>query len=975
MESSQPESEKGLTLFQHLRAREHRRYLDNCKDDIEEIKYEDGLSTFRISESTPTRGGGLLVYDAEKNDYDWLLTPPGTPLFPSLDQETANLNLLQKPPFTGSALPSKALKEPPLKSPSKLGSRGGTVARTILHANLSPQRAKVASPSRTSTSSSKARSPSPSPSSTGSHPSRRAFSPRRSVTTTGQSPARASQSRSKSSTSLVCQDNMSPLLAGRNGYSARRGPRRSLSPRLSPWEPVMEACSTDPPPNLRTSPSNRSIQRGNVEGSRKGSSFRIGGSSLETVLNCQRPKWRTMSADNIESYRLSTKPKPVSKDSPDGKCEIVARRKSNKGIGIAAISLSEDKQNGSHARRQAIASTLNKEAISDFANGKLMGRQTTTGKSLHNMFRPLMSNAPATLYHKAKPEPSNNEMSRAVSPSKSCKGSSKQHLKGSPEIHCRQQGQLSQRHDTSVDTGPRMVHYGLREADFRCRTHDCECTCEEASVTKPAKEIGTACAQIGNQTSVSDVQIGRESQTPLPAKPEAVVDMKNLNSVIQNKSLSYGTQAFPEHMYAGDDAQMPSVRLSRPQKLIEHGRVEEQILLSNKFHIFTGNNFNKDCMESYSERLPPQVFKNKSSGSQNGTRLPVRRQLSMGNADMSYGTWNKKNAESFDISTSDSYSCSESLDSSFLDNRTEKFSEDLSEVDSMSHTGFSNSSLSATIHSIHNLISLEKLSSDIGAEQDKVLHLMPRNYGGSSLDTSYFLRKHSDKKQGMQARSESMDSSHFLDRMYACRRRSLENVHSFIQALDLKQSQMLSAQPLVMDLHGQCPATRKNFHGEGGIVEASKSTSADMEETQDWDADESCKQLQPQTPSSPLKRNVTLEEATDTILFCSSIVHEIVYEAAALGEERSNMNSEEATKGCGLMCNVDRGRASPCWSWNPRRRLLPTNVVHKVNDLEPQTPVETVPSVDGRKGPSSPHIAEELQQKRGKKSGFCCFSP
>ncbi|XP_074571301.1 uncharacterized protein LOC141827865 [Curcuma longa] len=46
---------------------------------------------FRISSSSPLRKScvdDFLNSDSEKNDYDWLLTPPTTPLFPSLDTES-----------------------------------------------------------------------------------------------------------------------------------------------------------------------------------------------------------------------------------------------------------------------------------------------------------------------------------------------------------------------------------------------------------------------------------------------------------------------------------------------------------------------------------------------------------------------------------------------------------------------------------------------------------------------------------------------------------------------------------------------------------------------------------------------------------------------------------------------------------------------------------------------------------------------
>eukprot|EP00850_Spirogloea_muscicola_P017405 SM000149S01340 [mRNA] locus=s149:114316:123555:- [translate_table: standard] len=73
---------------------------------------------------------------------------------------------------------------------------------------------------------------------------------------------------------------------------------------------------------------------------------------------------------------------------------------------------------------------------------------------------------------------------------------------------------------------------------------------------------------------------------------------------------------------------------------------------------------------------------------------------------------------------------------------------------------------------------------------------------------------------------------------------------------------------------------------------SAKSTSSDVIE---WDhsssiADEACSEVS--TSSTMLSRHTTLEEATNTILFCSSIVHDMVFKAALIAEA----NAEEARK-------------------------------------------------------------------------------
>ncbi|XP_058109131.1 uncharacterized protein LOC131252554 isoform X3 [Magnolia sinica] len=71
-----------------------------------------GSPIFKIVSSTPrkTASDDFLNSDSEKNDYDWLLTPPGTPLFPSLEMESnkSTLGQIVTPKARPTALKSRA---------------------------------------------------------------------------------------------------------------------------------------------------------------------------------------------------------------------------------------------------------------------------------------------------------------------------------------------------------------------------------------------------------------------------------------------------------------------------------------------------------------------------------------------------------------------------------------------------------------------------------------------------------------------------------------------------------------------------------------------------------------------------------------------------------------------------------------------------------------------------------------------------
>ncbi|KAL6533112.1 hypothetical protein OROMI_027224 [Orobanche minor] len=86
--------DEDLALFREMRRREKER--NNLLQNSDEFDAPLGLSgsspLFNLASGThaPIRKTGaddFLNSDNDKNDYDWLLTPPGTPLFPSLEME------------------------------------------------------------------------------------------------------------------------------------------------------------------------------------------------------------------------------------------------------------------------------------------------------------------------------------------------------------------------------------------------------------------------------------------------------------------------------------------------------------------------------------------------------------------------------------------------------------------------------------------------------------------------------------------------------------------------------------------------------------------------------------------------------------------------------------------------------------------------------------------------------------------------
>ncbi|CAN6449201.1 unnamed protein product [Victoria cruziana] len=258
------EKDDDLALFNDMNSRERDNFLIPCSnEDFDDsismkLKY---FSDFKLGVTIPARvdGSNLLNVDGEKNDYDWLLTPPDTPLFPSLDDEAA-------PP------PNLSQRGRPRSQPISI-SRSSTMEKSYSsrasRTSASPHRLSPSPRSTSSTAQSRGR-PSSAPNSSfirSSTPSRRPSTP----------PGKPSNITPRASTPTARR-----MSTGSSGYpssSARRGPSpvkanrgSSSSPKLSAWQSSLPGFSSDAPPNLRTSLRDRpaTYVRGSSPASRNG---------------------------------------------------------------------------------------------------------------------------------------------------------------------------------------------------------------------------------------------------------------------------------------------------------------------------------------------------------------------------------------------------------------------------------------------------------------------------------------------------------------------------------------------------------------------------------------------------------------------------------------------------------------------------------------------------------------------------------
>ncbi|KAK1299496.1 hypothetical protein QJS10_CPB14g01739 [Acorus calamus] len=312
------EKEEELALFMEMRKREKERNnsLLNHSDDVDPPFGSKPM--FKITSSVPVRKSGIddfLNSDSDKNDYDWLLTPPGTPLFPSLEKEshkfsvghigtpktrpTALKSRLSNPQMDpiprGNSVSRQPTSSSGLNTSSNLGNRrpsssGGSRSATSRPATPTgrPTLPATTRPSRSSTPTSRPTLPSkptgpPARSSTptsrsstlsarSSAPSARPSTPSaRSSTPTARPsvpPPKVSSTRSSTPTRRPTTPSMmtgSSAPPGRSSSVTKSAPTiskasavlvRGASPtvRSRPWKPSeMPGFSLDAPPNLRTS--------------------------------------------------------------------------------------------------------------------------------------------------------------------------------------------------------------------------------------------------------------------------------------------------------------------------------------------------------------------------------------------------------------------------------------------------------------------------------------------------------------------------------------------------------------------------------------------------------------------------------------------------------------------------------------------------------------------------------------------------
>lgn len=375
-----------LVMFNEMQNQEKESFLLHTADDFEDsISKLRHFSDFKLSISIPTRGesSDLLYVEGDKNDYDWLLTPPDTPLFPSLDDEYPQpINLAPRgrarsQPITSRSMPSDksyqtshTSSSPYRLSPSPRSS--GTLAQMRGRPSSVPQSC-------------------PPPSIRSATPTRRSSTPPNKQST--PAPRSSTPTLRRASTSSSIQ---SLNYGGRRPSSVKASHGNSASPKLRGWQMTIPGFTLEAPPNLLTSLSDRPMShtRGSFSASQNGleSSRKIG--------------WKSVSPSSSRSI-ISSHGQERNCFSSYSKCSMVSSgdddEESLHSIRVGISRGSPARNDGPLAQNKTISYSKKSSRYSPTNSVPKRSFDSTIRlmdqcKTPQNMFRPLLSSVPATTF-------------------------------------------------------------------------------------------------------------------------------------------------------------------------------------------------------------------------------------------------------------------------------------------------------------------------------------------------------------------------------------------------------------------------------------------------------------------------------------------------------------------------------------------------------------------------------------------------
>ncbi|KAG0520657.1 hypothetical protein BDA96_08G092900 [Sorghum bicolor] len=371
-----------LALFSDMQKVETENFLlepsEDFDDSIAKLSY---FPEVKLGVNIPAHGEShdLLNADGDKNDYEWLLTPPETPLFRSLDdEENQSITLVSR---------GRAQSKPIQISRSSTMDNSQRASRS----SASPSRLSPSprSMGRTRSSSSASRS-SPPLAVQSQTPSRRSSTPpiAKTLTPPRRSPSPVSRRMSTGSSG--------PTLNGTRGASPVKPNHRSSSPKLHGWQSNVPGFPFDAPSNLRTSLTDRPVCRSRGGSPSSFSGLEKGSRGRRQSMSPTPPR-RASSSHSIERDRMSSYSKASATSSGEDDLD------SMQSVPISYSSSPAVKKSLVVMKTRTIASSKNPSK--NFTPSSAPKRSFDSAlwlmdhrKAPQDRFRPLLSGAPASTF-------------------------------------------------------------------------------------------------------------------------------------------------------------------------------------------------------------------------------------------------------------------------------------------------------------------------------------------------------------------------------------------------------------------------------------------------------------------------------------------------------------------------------------------------------------------------------------------------
>ncbi|GMP85823.1 hypothetical protein CsSME_00038846 [Camellia sinensis var. sinensis] len=262
------EKDDDLALFLEMRSRGDERddLLLHISDDFDHQlgSEQDSSSISKITSTMPAHRTGadeFLNSENDKTDYDWLLTPPGTPLFPSLEMESQKIVTSQIGISNGHSATQTSMLAKPGPEPASTNNETSwqPVLSTDSNSSIAANKRLSSSSGRTSTAPRHATPTGRATLPVTTKPSRPSTPTSRATLATTTKPSRPSTPTSRATLPLTAKPSRSSTPTSRTTLSTTAKPSRPSTPTsrvtLPSTKPIVPAVRSSTPtrPLVRSS--------------------------------------------------------------------------------------------------------------------------------------------------------------------------------------------------------------------------------------------------------------------------------------------------------------------------------------------------------------------------------------------------------------------------------------------------------------------------------------------------------------------------------------------------------------------------------------------------------------------------------------------------------------------------------------------------------------------------------------------------